>query len=397
MSTATQSETWAYFDCFAGLSGDMTLGALIDLGLPLAELQEMLNLLGLADLRLATRRVVKDHLAGVRLEVQFKFKKSQPTRSYREICALIQEAPLAAGVKARSLKMFRLLGEVEAKIHEQPLDEVHFHELGALDTILDIVGVAYGVERLGVTRVFCSSLPMGWGMIGSAHGRLPNPAPATLELLRGLPVYGTDLPGELVTPTGAVILKGLEAVPEPCPPLRLTRVGYGAGTRDLPGHPNLLRLYLGQPLVAAPGLRERLLVLETHIDDMNPELYEPLMAGLFAAGALDVALSPIQMKKNRPGVRLTVVAPPAAREAMLERLFLDSTTLGVRLSEVERVAARRWQETVETPYGPLMVKVMEYGGRRRVMPEYEACRKLAEEQGLPLIEVYRLVPREPSG
>jgi uncharacterized protein (TIGR00299 family) protein len=257
-----------------------------------------------------------------------------------------------------------------------------------------VVGVAYGVERLGITRVFVSPLPMGWGMIAAAHGQLPNPAPATLELLKGLPIYGTDLPGELVTPTGAVILRGLEAVPEPCPPLKLTRVGYGAGTRDLPGYPNLLRVCLGEPLAAAPGLRERVLVLETHIDDMNPELYEPLMAGLFAAGALDVALSPIQMKKNRPGVRLTVIAPPAAREGLLERVFLDSTTLGVRFSEWDRVAARRWQETMETPYGPLAVKVMEYGGRRRVLPEYEACRKMAEEQGLPLIEVYRLVPGE---
>ncbi|MFH1595567.1 MAG: nickel pincer cofactor biosynthesis protein LarC [Pseudomonadota bacterium] len=394
MSTATQAESWAFFDCFAGLSGDMTLGALIDLGLPVAELQEMLKMLGLADLKLTARRVVKDHLAGMQVVVQHQSRGSQASRSYREICALINAAPLTETVKGRSLEMFRLLGEVEARVHDQPLEEVHFHELGALDTILDIVGVAYGVERLNITRVFCSPLPMGWGMIAAAHGRLPNPAPATLELLRGLPIYGTDLPGELVTPTGAVILKGLKAQAELCPPLTLTRVGYGAGTRELPGHPNLLRLYLGEPLVAAPGLRERVLVLETHIDDMNPELYEPLMEGLFGAGALDVALSPIQMKKNRPGVRLTVVAPAAAREGLLERLFADSTTLGVRLMEWERVAARRWQETVDTPYGPLLVKVMEYGGRRRVLPEYEACRKLAAEHGLPLLEVYRLVPRE---
>jgi uncharacterized protein (DUF111 family) len=171
-------------------------------------------------------------------------------------------------------------------------------------------------------------------------------------------------------------------------------VGYGAGSRDLPGHPNLLRLYLGQPLSAAEGVREKVLVLETHIDDMNPELYEPLMAALFAAGALDVALAPIQMKKNRPGVRLTVISPLAARESLLERLFTDSTTLGVRLMEVDRVAARRWQETIDTPYGPLPVKVTQYGSRRRVLPEYEACRQMAEEHGLPLIEVYRMVPRE---
>lgn len=386
---ATPPELWAYFDCFAGLSGDMTLGALIDLGLEARELREVLSLTAQTDVELAVRRVAKDHLTGVKVE--FTSDLPQPTRGYAEVCALVAQAPVSHEVRQRSLRMFRMLGEVEARIHGQPLEKVHFHELGGLDTILDVVGAAWGVEKLGITRVFCSSLPMGWGMISSAHGRLPNPAPATLELLKGLPVYGTDLPGELVTPTGAVILKGLEAQYEPCPAMLLTRVGYGAGSRDLPGHPNLLRIYLGGPLAAAPGLRETVLVLETHIDDMNPELYEPLMAGLFAAGALDVALAPIHMKKNRLGVRLTVIAPPPARESLLERLFLDSTTLGVRVMEVERVAARRWPETIATPYGPLEVKVMEYGGKRRVMPEYEACRRLAQEQGLSLLEVYRMV------
>ncbi len=320
MSNAPRSERWAFFDCFAGLSGDMTLGALIDLGLPVSDLEELMNLLGLAEVQLAAPRRTKDHLTGVQLSVDFRFRSPQPTRSYREIHDLIASSPLSQGVQERSLAMFRFLGEVEARIHGQPLEEVHFHELGALDTILDLVGVAYGVEKLGITRVFCSSLPMGYGMITAGHGRLPNPAPATLELLKGLPVYGTDLPGELVTPTGAVILKGLGAIFEPCPPLRLERVGYGAGSRELPGHPNLLRIYLGEPLTAAPGRRERVLVLETHIDDMNPELYEPLMAGLFAAGALDVALGHIQMKKGRPGVALTVIAPLAAREGLLEQL-----------------------------------------------------------------------------
>jgi pyridinium-3,5-bisthiocarboxylic acid mononucleotide nickel chelatase len=305
--------------------------------------------------------------------------------------ALISAASLSDSVRNLSLTMFRLLAEVESRIHGQPLEKVHFHELGAADTILDVVGVAFGVEALGITRTFVSPIPQGWGMIAGGHGHLPNPAPATLELLKGLTVYGTDLPGELVTPTGAVILKALGAESDLCPPLRLEKVGYGAGSRNLPGHPNLLRLYLGEPLPQAAGLRERVLVLETHIDDMNPELYEPLMGSLFAAGALDVALAPIQMKKNRPGVCLTVVAPPAARESLLERLFLDSTTLGVRMQEVDRVAARRWQETITTPYGELLVKVMEYGGHRRVLPEYESCRQLAEKSGLPLLEVYRLV------
>jgi uncharacterized protein (TIGR00299 family) protein len=383
---------WAFFDCFAGISGDMTLGALIDLGLPVEELQGLIAALGLADVSLTARRVTKEHLTGIKAAVHPG--EPQPARTYREITALIAAAPLTEAVKARSLTMFRLLGEVEARIHGQSLETVHFHELGALDTIVDVVGVAFGLERLGVARVFCSPLPMGWGMIAAGHGRLPNPAPATLELLKGLPVYGTDLAGELVTPTGAVILKAYEAQCEPCPAMTLSRVGYGAGSRDLPGHPNLLRLYLGAPLAVAPGRRETVLVLTTHLDDMNPEWYEPLVAGLLSAGALDVALTPIQMKKQRPGVSLTVIAPLAARAGLLDRLFADSTTLGVRIMEVERVTARRWPETIETPYGPLQVKVMEYGGRRRLLPEYEACRRMAQEQGLPLMEIYRLVPRE---
>ncbi|MHB9074937.1 MAG: nickel pincer cofactor biosynthesis protein LarC [Desulfobaccales bacterium] len=383
---------WAFFDCFAGISGDMTLGALIDLGLPVDELQNLITALGLTEVSISAHRVSKAHLTGIKVEIVSHSR--QPARTYRDICAIIEQAPLTDVVKTRCLATFRLLGEVEARIHGQPLETVHFHELGGLDTIVDVVGAAHGLERLGVSRVFCSSIPMGWGMITAGHGRLPNPAPATLELLKGLAVYGTDLPGELVTPTGAAILKASEAVCEPCPAMTLARVGYGAGSRDLPGHPNLLRLYLGEPLAAAPGLKETILVIETHLDDMNPEWYEPLMAGLFNAGALDVALAPIQMKKNRPGVRLTVVAPLAAKAGLLDRIFADSTTLGVRVMEVERVTARRWPETIDTPYGPLQVKAMEYGGRRRLLPEYEACRQMAEAHGLPLIDIYRLVPRE---
>jgi len=389
LSRHPHSERWAYFDCFAGISGDMTLGAMLDLGLETAALEETLSGLGLPGFRMEISRVDKEHLTGVKVE--FLNAEPQPPRSYPEIVALIANSPLTPRVKDLSLTMFRLLAQAEAKVHGMPLEKVHFHELGAVDTILDIVGVAYGVEALGLSRFFVSPLPQGWGMIAGAHGRLPTPAPATLELLKGLSVYGTDLPGELVTPTGAVILKALEAQSELCPPLILGQVGYGAGSRDLPGHPNLLRLCIGEPQQVPPGRRETVLVLETHLDDMNPELYENLMGALFAAGALDVALTPIQMKKSRPAVRLTVIGPPAARESLLARLFLHSTTLGVRVQEVERVAARRWQETISTPYGELTVKVMEYGGHRRILPEYEACRQLADQIGLPLIEVYRLV------
>jgi len=368
----------------------MTLGAMLDAGLDRQALEAALNSLNLPPVRLEVREVTRQHLRG--LKVDFAPRELPGHRTYAEICGLIGQGALSLAVKERALAIFRHLGEAEARMHGEPLESVHFHELGALDTILDVVGVAFGVEALRIGKVSCSALPQGKGMIACAHGLLPNPAPATAELLKGLPVYGTELHGELVTPTGAAILRALGAQPDPCPPMLLEAVGYGAGTKDFPSHPNLLRLTLGQPLAAGQGLRERVLVLETHLDDMIPELYEPLMEGLFAAGALDVGLSPLQMKKNRPGVRLTVVAPLAAKEGLLLKIFTDSTTLGVRLMEVERVTARRWQESIDTPYGPLTVKVMEYAGRRRLMPEYEACRRLAQEHGLPLVEVYRLVP-----
>ncbi len=367
----------------------MTLGAFLDLGLPVAELRRVLGGLGLPGCELEVQTVSRQHLRGTK--VDFRVAAPQPARHYRDIVALLERADLTPRTRDLSLQMFRLLGEAEARRHGLALEEVHFHELGAADTILDVVGVAFGVEFFGISRCFTGPLPLGRGLISSAHGTLPNPAPATLELLQGLPVYGTDLPGELVTPTGAVILRALEAEGRPCPPLRLELVGYGAGSKDFPHHPNLLRLLLGEPLAPLPGHRERVLVLETHIDDMVPELYEPLMAALFAAGALDVAWGPVQMKKNRPGSALTVIAPPAHREELLLALFRHSTTLGVRCQEVERVAARRWQEEVPTPYGPLKVKVMEYAGLRRRLPEYEDCCRLAEAHGLPLLEVYRLV------
>jgi hypothetical protein len=335
--------------------------------------------------------VAKHHLFGTK--VTFQVSGAQPHRTYQDIVELIDRADLPPEVKELSGRTFHLLAEAESQVHQQPLEQVHFHEIGAVDSILDIVGTAYCCHTLGITKVYASPLPMGSGMISCAHGLLPNPAPATALLLEGVPVYGVDVQAELVTPTGAAILRGLTACFDPLPPFILEKSGYGTGDRDLPSRPNLLRLVLGHPTQAI-GRSERVLVLETHLDDMIPEWYEHLMATLFQAGALDVAYFPLQMKKNRPGVGLTIVAPPDCRETILETLFSESTTLGVRLREMERVAVNRWQETIETPYGPLQVKVAEIGGRRRLLPEYEACRALAVKHNLPLLEVYRLVPSD---
>ncbi len=395
MSTtpAATTDRLLYFDCFSGLSGDMTLGALLDLGLDPESLWQGLAQLNLTGYQATAVPVKKHALRG--LKVQFTLTAPQPPRTYRDIVRLLDQAALPPRVQELSRTMFRLLAEAEAQVHGVPLDEVHFHEVGAVDSILDLVGTAWGCHLLGITQVYASPLPLGRGTIATAHGLLPNPAPATALLLAGAPVYGTDIPVELVTPTGAAILRGLAAQFSPLPPCTVETVGYGAGDLDLPAQPNLLRLVLARP--ARPlGRTERVLVLETHLDDMLPEWYEHLMAALFQAGALDVALQPLQMKKNRPGVGLTIVAPVYCREAVLETLFLESTTLGVRLQEMDRVAVNRWQETIATPYGPLQVKVADIRGRRRLLPEYEACRALAREHNLPLLEVYRLV-RETTG
>jgi pyridinium-3,5-bisthiocarboxylic acid mononucleotide nickel chelatase len=377
-----------YFDCFSGLSGDMTMGAFLDLGLEPDSLWEALQQLGLTGYTSHCQKVSKHHLQGTK--VSFQVRAPQPHRTYRDIVTLIERANLPWEVKDMSSTMFRLLAEAESQVHQQPLEQVHFHEVGAVDSILDMVGAAFGCYALGIDQVFASPLPLGRGMITCAHGVLPNPAPATALLLREVPVYGVDLKAELVTPTGAAILMGMSACFDPLPPVIVEKVGYGAGELDLPSQPNLLRLVLGRPTLAV-GRRERVLVLETNLDDMIPEWYEHLMDALFQAGALDVAYFPLQMKKNRPGVGLTIVAPLDCRETVLAALFAESTTLGVRLLEMERVAVNRWLETIETPYGPLQVKVAEIGSRRRLLPEYEACRAMALKHNLSLLEVYRLI------
>ncbi len=345
----TPAERLLYFDCFSGLSGDMTLGALLDLGLDPESLWQGLAQLNLTGYQATATPVKKHSLLG--LKVKITLTAPQPVRTYRDIARLLDQAELPPRVQELSHTMFRLLAEAEAHVHGVPMDEVHFHEVGAVDSILDLVGAAWGCHLLGITQVYASPLPWGRGTISTAHGLLPNPAPATALLLEGVPVYGTDIPRELVTPTGAAILRGLGAHFAPLPPFTPEKVGYGAGDLDLPQQPNFLRLVLGRPTLPL-GRTERVLVLETHLDDMLPEWYEHLMAALFQAGALDVAWYPLQMKKNRPGLGLIIVGPVYCRDALLETLFSESTTLGVRLQEMDRVAVNRWQETIATPYGP---------------------------------------------
>lgn len=379
----------AYFDLYAGASGDMILAALLDAGVPLDALREGLAALGLAGFRLEARRVQKHALGATLADVIVEDTATE--RHLTDIEALISAALLPPDVAQNALAIFRRLGEVEAHIHGQPVEQVHLHEVGGLDTIVDVVGALLALRHLGVEAVYVSPFPVAQGTVQAAHGALPLPAPATLALLRGAPVRGVDIRSELVTPTGAAILTGLAAGYGPCPAMTLHAVGYGAGRRDLP-FPNLLRVWIGETAQsgAAPWRTDTLTVLETNLDDSSPELLGHVMAKLLEAGALDVYFTSIQMKKNRPGTMLAVLCDPPRAAALAQLLFAETSTLGVRRREMEVWRLKRGFVTVETAYGPVRVKVAQLGGGEvKAAPEFDDCRAAAERAGAPLREVYQ--------
>jgi uncharacterized protein (TIGR00299 family) protein len=381
----------AYFDCIAGASGDMILGALVDAGLAEATLRERLAALRLDDFDLQFRPVVKNGFSATKVDVLVA--DDVPARRLPDIETIIAASDLPPVIKERALSIFRRLGEVEASIHGTRLDQVHLHELGGVDTIVDVVGALVGLDALGVEQVYASPLPMGRGFVKGAHGPIPLPAPATLALLKGLPLVGSELEVELVTPTGAALLASLSAGFGAIPAMRLDAIGYGAGGRDLP-IPNVLRLLLGQVPPSDHTDTQTLAVLETNIDDLNPEIYDYVMARLFKAGALDVFLSPIQMKKNRPATLLRLLCRPEAVDELMSILFAETSTLGVRQHMVTRHCLARSSHTVKTAYGPVRVKLAHWGeGQLKAAPEYEDCRRLAEAHGVPLREVYRAAER----
>lgn len=374
-----------YFDCVAGASGDMILAALLAAGLDEGALRDRLAGLRLPGFDLQVERVQKSGIAATHVEVLVA--DDVPERHLRDLVAIVQAADLPAAVTQKSVAILRRIGEVEAGIHAAPdAEHVHLHELGGLDTLVDVVGAVSGIDLLGVDKVICSPIPLGRGFTRSAHGRIPVPAPATVALLQGAPVVGIDVEGETVTPTGAALLTSLASGYGPIPPMTLKSVGYGAGRKDW-AIPNVLRVLTGE--TETKGLQqETLAVLETNIDDLNPETYEYAMARLFAAGALDVFLAPVQMKKNRPATLLSVLCRPELVNPLSEILFAETSTLGVRRHDVLRTCLPREIRTVETPYGPVRVKVATHGTASKAAPEYEDCRRAAEAHGVPLREVY---------
>jgi len=380
-----------YFDCFAGIAGDMTVAALLELGLPLELLREGLATLPFSGYTLESLPVLRHGISGTSFKVNLS-EADQPHRHYSGIAAMIEAAPLNARVKELSGRIFRRLAEAEAKVHGVLVERVHFHEVGAVDSIADIVGVAIGLDYLGVEKVYSSGLPFGRGFVQTAHGRLPVPTPATALLMAGIPLTSDIGEGERVTPTGAAILAALAEGFGPPPPMVPERIGYGAGEKDFAEVPNLLRLVLGEASGAAGGATpDEVLSIETQVDDMNPEILGFLMELLLDAGALDVAFSALQMKKNRPGTLISVLANPGDLEKLSGIILSQSTAIGLRYYPTRRITLSRRIEERATSLGPVQVKVL---GNGRVAPEFEECRRIALQKGLPLIEVYRTVERE---
>lgn len=374
----------AYLDCFSGISGNMALGALLHAGLEKEILLSELDKLDLSGYRIQTQPSRRCTISGIFFQVIVE--KEQPERNLEEILALIDKSRLSEQVREQSRAIFQLLGEAEARVHGLDLSAVHFHEVGAVDSIVDIVGSVVGMEALGIARLVASPVNLGKGTVATRHGTIPVPAPATLALLKGKPTYSAGPSMELTTPTGASLLAGLARDFGEQPLMRIEAIGYGLGSADPSGWPNCLRILIGEE---SERNQDHCWMIESNIDDMNPELYGFVMDRLFAEGALDVFLTPIIMKKARPATRLSVLAPPGKEEALTKVLFLETTAIGMRRYRVERRKLSREVLRVRTPYGEVPVKIAYFQGEVvTCSPEYEACRKLAAQKGVPLKRVY---------
>jgi hypothetical protein len=384
-----------YLDCIAGISGDMLLGALIDLGLDVKVLRRELAKLKLDEFEISARRDQRQAITGIKFDVLVRephcsLLTPHPAhhgRTCREIKQLIESSKLGHDVKRRAAGAFRRLAEAEGKIHGMAPEKVHFHEVGAVDSIVDFVGACIGLRELGVEKVVASApLRTGYGFVDCAHGRFPVPAPATAELLKGVPTFAGDEEAELITPTGAALLREFATEFGPMPPMAVQAVGYGLGARQLPKTPNVLRALLGE----TAGAREadRIAVLETNLDDVSPQVLGEVMDRALAAGALDVFHTPIQMKKNRPGVMLSVLCAPPDAERLSRLLLTETTAFGVRCMEASRLKLDRKIVRVKTPFGPVEVKIGKLNGRAvSASPEFESCRRAAAKAKVPVRRV----------
>jgi len=376
----------AYFDCFSGISGDMTLGALVDLGVPVEWLAENLAALPLDGFELTAEQV---HPGGIRaVDIKVAVNDTTKARNYAAIKELIENSQLPEKVRDLSSAIFRRIGEAEARVHGCALDQVHFHEVGGIDAIVDIVGTALGVDYLGIDKVACGPIPVGGGTAVCSHGELPVPAPATAEILKDVTVYGGG-EAELTTPTGAAIIKTLATTFGPLPAMRIGKIGYGSGKRQTGGRPNLLRVFLGETAAQDDFTHDRILVIEANVDDMSPEVSGYVMETLLADGARDVIFLPAFMKKNRPGTLLQVLCTFEDKDILINRILSETSSIGLRYYPAERCLLPRKTVAVDSPWGKLAAKqVRRPGGKIELVPEYEACARVAAENGIPIREVY---------
>ena len=389
MSEGARAPRRLHVDCVAGVAGDMLLGALLDAGAPREAVDEGLARLGVPGLILTVDREERHAIGALRIEATAP--DDQPHRSWADVRRLLDAAALPPRAAARAHDAFARLAAAEGRVHGIPPEDVHFHEVGALDAIAEVCGVALALEQLGVDRVTCSPLPMPRGVTGSAHGRLPLPAPAVLELLEGAPVYGVELDVELVTPTGAALVAALAEGYGPLPPMRLAATGYGAGARDLEALPNVVRVVLGDAAPAGGGLEAPAPVrlLETNLDDLLPELVPDAAAAMYAAGALDVWSAPAQMKQGRPGVVLSALARPEREGAVAEAMLRETGSLGLRVAELRRHELDRSSRTVEVDGEPVRIKVGRLGGAETTRaPEHADCVRVAARTGRPVRAIW---------
>jgi uncharacterized protein (TIGR00299 family) protein len=376
----------AYLDCFSGISGNMLLGACVDSGAPLDGLCTVVDSIGVPGITITAEKVMRMRISGTNVRVEID--EDHPHRKLADVVELVNRADVSKRVKDGSVRVFQLLAEAEARVHGKDSPEkAVFHEVGALDAVVDVMGSLWCLEALGVERVTGSPVHVGSGTVKCRHGLMPVPAPATAYLLEGVPVYSRGVKAELVTPTGAALLKHLAAEFGPVPAMIPDRIGFGCGDRDLEEHPNCLRLYLGE--AGSELLLDQVVTIETNIDDMSPEVFDHLFARCFETGAVDVFIEDIQMKKNRPAWKLSVLAPPVREEALSRLLLAETSTFGVRSTRWDRRMLKREIRTVETDFGPVQVKVGSGDGIFKASPEYEDCRKRSAEAKVPILDVYR--------
>jgi len=376
-----------YFDCFSGISGDMCLGALVDVGVPVNYLESEIKKILKEDFSIKKTEVKKLGLRATKIDVIVKNMHSK--RRFCDIENIINNSHLKEQIKIKAIKIFKNLYNAEAKVHGKEFDKVVLHELSATDCLVEIIGTLLSIDYLSLNEIYCSAVNLGNGIINSSHGLLPVPAPATAELLRGIPVYSSGIKKELTTPTGAAIISTIVSHFSVIPSMAIEAVGYGAGTMDIQEQPNVLRIFIGKKSLYF--FNDKVIILETNIDDMNPQIYEYLIEKLFAQGAIDVFLTPVIMKKNRPGTLITILCYPKNMSKLIKILFDETTTLGVRYYEINRNIIKRDIKEINTDFGKLRIKIAKYDGIKKIIPEYEDCKKIAEKYKIPLIEVFKKV------